>query len=158
MSLNRRELVFNDLDEVVRDVESLRANGYERAGNWNLAQICGHLTDWIRYPLDGYPSAGCVMGPLLWLMKITIGKSMKRKILATGKFKAGEPTMKNTIPPADLDEAAAVAKLTEVVKRDRNHRGELHPSPLFGRMTRDEFTRLHLIHCAHHLSFLIPKR
>ena len=37
------------------------------------------------------------------------------------------------------------------------YRTDLGPSPLFGKMSRDELTRLHLIHCAHHLSFLTPK-
>lgn len=50
----RRELKFLDFDNVIRDVEQLQARGYSRAGNWNLAQVCGHLADWMSYPLDGF--------------------------------------------------------------------------------------------------------
>ena len=46
----RRELYFSDLDEVVRDAEHLLAKGYDRAGNWNLAQVCTHLAEWMRFP------------------------------------------------------------------------------------------------------------
>ena len=154
---HRRDLTFRDLDEVVRDVEHLQAKGYDRAGNWDLAQVCGHLTKWLSYPLDGFPRAGCFVGTMLWLMKITVGKGMKKKILTTGKFKDGGPTMPESVPASGGDEAAAVAKLKEMVERFKNHMGELHPSPLFGPMSREELTRLHLIHCAHHLSFLTPK-
>ena len=44
----RRELRFDSLDEVVRDAEHLLAVGYDRAGNWDLAQCCGHLAHAIR--------------------------------------------------------------------------------------------------------------
>ena len=30
------------------------------------------------------------------------------------------------------------------------------PHPFFGPLTRAEWTRLHCIHCAHHLSFALP--
>ena len=33
---------------------------------------------------------------------------------------------------------------------------EVHPSPFFGRLTPDQWRQLHLIHTAHHLSFLVP--
>ena len=154
----RRELRFDSFDEVVRDVEQLHAKGYDKAGNWDLAQVCGHLTKWLSYPLDGFPKPGCFIGTMLWLMKITVGRGMKKKILATGKFKEGGPTMPESVTPAGGDEAAAVSKLKETIERFKNHTGEVHASPLFGPMDKEELSRLHLIHCAHHLSFLIPKQ
>ena len=48
------------------------------------------------------------------------------------------------------------AKLKEVAERFKAHAGPIHPSPLFGAMTKDEALQLQLTHCAHHLSFLIP--
>jgi uncharacterized protein DUF1569 len=158
MAAQRRELVFNSFDDVVRDVENLRSRGCEKAGNWDLAQVCGHLTKWLSYPLDGFPRAGCFIGSMLWLMRITVGKGMKRKILTTGRFKEGGPTMPESVPASGQDEAAAVVQLKETIDRFKKHTGEFHPSPLFGRMDRDETTRMHLIHCAHHLSFLTPKQ
>jgi len=43
------------------------------------------------------------------------------------------------------------------IRRFAEHPGEMQPSPLFGKMTRDQWTDLHLIHASHHLSFLLPK-
>jgi hypothetical protein len=40
-----RTLSFPDLDAVVREADALRVGGYERAGQWDLAQICGHVAD-----------------------------------------------------------------------------------------------------------------
>jgi hypothetical protein len=153
----RRELAFRDLDEVIADAERLQAQGYEKAGNWDLAQVCGHLSEWMRYPVDGYPRAGCFIGTVLWLMKVTVGKKIFRKVLATGTMRSGGPTMKETVPEPGGDTSAAVNRLKETVQRFKAHAGEYQPSPLFGRLTRDEALKLQLVHCAHHLNFLIPK-
>lgn len=157
MPVQRRELRFNNLDEVIDDVDRLRQRGYDKAGNWDLAQVCGHLTKWLSYPLDGFPRSGCFVGMMLWLMRITVGKSIKRKILATGKFKEGGPTIPESVPVSGDDDAAAVSKLKEEIERFKNYNGVFHPSPLFGAMPKDELAQLHAIHCAHHLSFLVPK-
>ena len=97
------------------------------------------------------------MAPLLWFIKVTIGGAAKRKILETGKMTPGSQTIRETVPHAGGDEAAAVTRLKEMVERFKRHSGDLHPSPLFGRMDKSEWTRMQRIHCAHHLSFLIPK-
>jgi hypothetical protein len=152
----RRQLAFQNLDEVVADVENLRAKGYTKAGNWDLAQVCGHLSEWMRFPLDGFPKPGCLIGGMLWMMKITVGKGWKRKILRTGQMQAGKPTMPETVPAAGGDEAAAVNRLKEIVERFKAYKGEVYPSPLFGRMSLEEATKLQLVHCGHHLSFLVP--
>jgi hypothetical protein len=41
--------------------------------------------------------------------------------------------------------------------RLRTHQGEMHASPFFGYLTPQQWRDLHLIHCAHHLGYLIPK-
>lgn len=153
----RRELRFANFDEVIRDAEQLHANGYEKVGNWNLAQTCGHLANWITYPIDGFPPAGCMIGTMLWLIRNTIGKGMKKKILATGGFKEQRPTIPDSVPASGGDEAVAVAKLKEAIERFKSHNGPIHPSPIFGAMDKEEMGRLQAIHAAHHLSFLIPK-
>jgi hypothetical protein len=55
------------------------------------------------------------------------------------------------------DEAAAVERFKQAIERLRAHPGELHPSPFFGYLTPQQWRDLHLIHCAHHLGFLLPK-
>jgi hypothetical protein len=156
-TIQRRPLSFTDLDEVVRDVEQLRAKGYSRAGNWDLAQVCDHLTDWMRYQIDGYPRTGCLIGTVLWLVKLTKGKQILREILSTGTMRAGSQTLRDTVHAPGGDEAPAVERLKQTAQRFKAHSGDYRPSPLFGSLTRDEATKLQLVHCAHHLSFLVPK-
>jgi hypothetical protein len=152
----RRELRFHNLDEVVRDAEHLQEVGYSKVGKWDLTQLCKHLVEWMRYPVDGYPKLGCLIGPMLWLMKVTIGKRILRTILATSSMRAGAGTLKQTVFEPGGDSAEAVDRLKQTVQRFKAHGGDYYPSPLFGFLTRDEALKLQLVHCAHHLSFLIP--
>ena len=87
--ITRRQLRFERLDEAVSDARMLQATGYDRAGTWDLSQVCGHLATGMEFPID--------------------------------------------------------------------HTGPLHPSPMFGSLDREQLYRLQLIHCAHHLGFLLPR-
>jgi hypothetical protein len=152
----RRDLTFASLDEVVADAENLLAKGYDRAGNWDLAQVCLHLAEWMRFPVEGFPKMPVFLRPVMWLMRVTAGKKLRAKVLAGG-FDAGGRTMPQTVFTPGSDPAAAVAKLKEAGAKFEAHVGPVHPSPLFGTMTKDEALQLQLKHCAHHLSFLVPK-
>jgi hypothetical protein len=152
----RRKLTFATLDEVVADAENLLAKGYDRAGNWDLAQVCSHLAEWMRFPLEGFPKIPLLLRPMFWLLRTTIGKKVRIKVLTEG-FSAGGRTMPQTVFQPGADAPAAIAKLKEVAERFQAHTGPVHPSPLFGAMTRDEALQLQLRHCAHHLSFLVPR-
>jgi hypothetical protein len=157
MDGQRRNVAFGNLDEVAADVRNLLANGYSMRGDWNLAQVCGHLNDWMRFPMDGYPRAWAPIRAMLWLMKVTVGRKQLKRILAEG-FRAKTPTMPQTVHAADaITDAAAVEQLLETVNRFKDFEGPLAVSPVFGELSPDEAMRLQLRHCAHHLSFLNPK-
>jgi len=151
-----RDLTFANMTEVRRDVETLRRRGYTKAGNWNLAQVCKHLGQWISFPVTGYPKNGPVMTFIIFMLRNTLGKRSGREILRTGKFPSRWRTLKITLPPPDTDEATSIRELEEAIVRWEQHHGEYIPSPLFGRLTREEWLRMQLIHCAHHLSHLVP--
>jgi hypothetical protein len=153
----RRRLDFQDFDAVIRDAEALAAGGYDRAGQWDLAQVCGHLAEWLRFPLDGFPSPPLPIRLMLWALRNTVGRRKLRTILESRAMKSGAPTLPGTVPAPGGDEAAAVERLRQAVARFRAHAGPFHPSPLFGDMDRETATQLQLIHCAHHLSVLIPR-
>ncbi|MBO0700603.1 MAG: DUF1569 domain-containing protein, partial [Zavarzinella sp.] len=90
-------------------------------------------------------------------LRKTIGRGMYEKYVAAG-MPAGKPTMPDSVPAPGGDPAAAVARLREAAARFKAHAGPIVPSPLFGPLTKEEATRLQLVHAAHHLSFLVPKR
>ena len=93
---------------------------------------------------------------LFWVISRTIGPRQLRKVLAERRLPAGGPTLKETISKPGGGAAEAVERLRDVVERFQAHPGPLQPSPMFGPMDRETLTQLHLIHGAHHLSFLIP--
>lgn len=145
-----RVLEFKDRTEVVAELERLR-RGHVARGTWDLSQTCDHLAYFIEGSLDGHQFK------VPWLLKVLFGRFVLRRILKSGKMKAGVPTPQKPLPAAGGDEATAVVRLTKALDRLFAHEGELHASPFFGYLTPHEWRRLHLIHCAHHLAFLEPK-
>lgn len=154
----KRQLKYNDFDEMMADVNSLLENGYVSNGNWTLAQACGHISDWMRFPMDGYPNPPFFMKAIFWVMKVTVGPGMKRKILAEG-FKGGMPTAPETVPKPDaMSDQDAVAELQTTVDRVKAYNGELIPSPLFGPQDKELHTKVSLLHAEHHFGYLEPKQ
>ena len=154
----RRTLSFQNLGKVADDVRALHADGYTAVGNWDLSQVCGHLVEWMRFPMDGFPESRFPMNWLFAIMRITMGRRILRKILAGDSMKSGGPTLPATVPETGGDEAGAVRSLCDTIARLQTHDGPLHPSPVFGDIDLQTLTKLQLIHCAHHLSFLLPKQ
>lgn len=153
----RRKLTFATLDDAVRDAEHLLAVGYDKLGAWDLAQCCDHLAAWLTYPVAGFPTAPLPIRLMLRVVRATLGRRMLTKYLREG-MPAGKPTMPQSVAAPGGDPAAAVARLKAAAARFAAHGGDYLPSPLFGRLTRDEALRVQLAHCAHHLSFLVPRQ
>lgn len=155
----RRELKFENLSAAVADARNLLTHGYTSLGNWNLSQTLGHCSDWLRFPVEGYPAAPLPIRLLLWGLRITMGPGMRRKIIREQNFAAGKPTLPSTVKSADRQtDRQALDELERQVNQFEKHNGPWHASPLFGQMTKSEHRDLQLVHLAHHLSFLIPQR
>lgn len=154
----RRKLAWTELSEVVNDVENLRVSGYHSVGKWNLAQCCGHIADWMTFPLDGFPRQPWIIRAFLSLLKWTMGKRQLRKILFTRSMPKGNPTMPETVYPSEIDASEEVERLKRTVQRLQESQGPYHASPLFGDMSRRDLLDLQIIHAAHHLSFLLPSK
>ena len=153
-----RRLRFATLDSVVREVERLRDEGYTKAGRWDLSQVCEHLADWMTYPLDGFPPLPLSARIFLAATRAVQGKKLLGQIIATQSMPADQPTISESVHPAGGDERASVTRLISAIERLTEHRGTIHPSPLFGPLSRQELITLQLAHCLHHLNYLIPKQ
>jgi hypothetical protein len=139
VTFTRRPLRFDSLDDVVRDAETLLAKGYDKAGNWDLAQVCNHLADWLTYPVEGFPKAPLPIRVMLRVVRATMGRGMLEKYLRDG-MPSGKPTMPQSVHPAGGDPVVAVGRLRAGVRPLKDH----PPA------------RVQLAHAAHHLSFLVP--
>ncbi len=154
---NKRVLNFSSLDDAIAEVETLLSAGYESTGNWNLSQCCGHLDQWLGFPMDGFPKANFVVSGIFWMMKLTVGKGMLKKILKEG-FKPGSPTAPATVPQPDAaSDSDSIAALKATVERFKAYSDPIHASPLFGEMDKPTALALQLRHFEHHLGFLKPK-
>jgi len=146
----RQQLEFADLDRLAAELTRLRDTGYTPQGNWTLGQICDHLAIFFRGSLDGFSQR------VPWLIRVTLGKLILRSIFKNRGMREGVKVPKSFLPGEPGDDAESVATLLELIDRFRAHPGDYHPSPLFGHLSREQWTALHLIHAAHHLSFLTP--
>ena len=153
----RRELDFDSLDAAVRDAEHLHAVGYDKAGNWDLAQCVGHLAKWVSYPMDGFPPTPLLMRPIGFVVRNTVGGMLARKYMRTGKMMSGAPALPESVLPPGGDPAAAIENYRAVVARFLAFDGSMKPSPFFRKMSHADAVRLHTVHAAHHLSFLVPR-
>ena len=150
--MQRRKLHFASLDDAVAEARRLHQTGYDRAGQWNLAQVCDHLTKLMTMSRDGFGDAR-----FGWPMRL-FGRLAKPMILRTKSMPPGLPGPVSFMPPADLsNDAAALDALAGAVQRVLEPGATFHPSPLVGKLTQEQWIGLHRVHAAHHLGFLIPR-
>ena len=153
-----RELRFENLNDLREEINRLKSENCEQTGKWNLSQICSHLECWMRFPMDGFPRPPVMIGIIMKLMKVTVGRRFFRKIMASGKMGDGAPTAPETIFRAEsINDRESIEALMKTIDRFERHTGPVHESPFFGKMSIDECLKMQLIHCAHHLGFLVPK-
>jgi len=157
MAITRRILQFAALPDAVREAELLRDRGYDRAGQWSLAQCCGHLANWLSYPLDGFPPLPFALKPVFWVMRKTMANGMLDKVLKDEAMPAGSSTAPQSIPPPGGDDREAVEAYRKAVDRWLAWDGPLKSSPVFGDQSKERLEHLHRVHAAHHLGFLVPK-
>lgn len=145
----RRELHFDRLDQVMPDVDRLLQEGYQTTGQWSLGQICKHLAMPLMWAIDGFPMK------MPWVVRRTVGPLVYHRIAKTGKMPSGIKAPSQLQPSTDLDDRAEAEALRATIQLFTNHSGPFAENAFFGRLTREQYTRLNCIHCAHHLSFLI---
>ena len=148
--MRRRRLTFCDCDEVIAEVQRLRSTGYTRAGRLDLAQICTHLAD----SCDGYVHGFNIQGP--WYMRRLLAPIVRRIVLTFNWIPTGIRLPDGFMPRSGGDPDAAIARLRTKLEELDAHHGACAVHPFLGRLTLDEYRKLNLLHCAHHLSFLIP--
>ena len=62
------------------------------------------------------------------------------------------------VPAPGLDDDVEARTLRQAQSRFQASEGPFVPHPFLGSLTKDEWTRFHRIHAAHHLGFVVPVR
>jgi hypothetical protein len=146
----RRSLRYSTLDEIMPDVEHL-LEGHSTVGNWSLAQICQHLATVIRRVVD--MPASTPVDSSLW-----VGDEKKRQVFESGMLPEGIQGPPQVLPTENRGERDEADALRDAIAHYKaSPTGPVIPHRFFGPLGKDEWEKLTLIHCAHHLSFANPK-
>jgi hypothetical protein len=149
MNPARRTLAFDSLDRVMPDVDHL-LEGHATVGNWSLSQVCNHLAKMMISSVEGFPE----MAP--WVLRKSIGPIIIRRLVKNGRFPEGIK-LSDVYLPTRCDDARAEAEaLRATLSLFSAHTGTFAEHSLGAKLSRREWERLHCIHCAHHLSFVLP--
>ncbi|WP_165222316.1 DUF1569 domain-containing protein [Aquisphaera insulae] len=148
MTPGRRTLNFTSLDEIMPEVERLQ-KGCTTVGAWSLGQICQHLATVARRVVD-HPAVA-TPDTSLW-----VSPEQKASVFRSRQIPEGLPAPSEVLPGAEVDTPHAVESLRSAIAHFQASDGPKIPHRFFGYLTRDEWVQLQCIHCAHHLSFLIP--
>ncbi len=147
----RRQLDFRTIDDAIAELDRMEKSGCDPQGNWDLAQVCNHLSFFTEGSLDGHKFK------VPWIFKALFGKMVLKRILSSRQMKVGGFTPQKQLPEPGGDATVAAARLRQSLIRMRDHKGDFIASPFFGYLTPDQWRELQTIHCAHHFSFLQPK-
>jgi hypothetical protein len=149
---DRRPVHFEKLQDVVTDAEMLVAAKQVRAlGNWTLGQALGHLAVGMNGTIDGMP-----FKPPLWLR--ILARLMKRKFLKGPMppgFRLPKEAEAKMVPAPEFSAAEGLAQLRAAVARLQREPNRA-PSPVMGKLTREQSDRLQMHHAELHLSFFWP--
>ena len=147
----RRELNFRSLDEVLADAERLVASpNTKMLGNWPLSQLLTHLATAINGSIDGTSAKAP------WFIRL-IGPLLKGRVLKNRMspgFKLPKDVEVGFFPSVSSPQEA-LEELRRAVGRSHNERMTAR-HPILGKLTHEEWTRLHLRHAELHLSFAVP--
>jgi hypothetical protein len=146
-----RVVRFKTPQELAADVDRLHRGGYEKHGNWNLPQICRHLTVAIEGALR--PPASTTPTPEQAKMKA----GLVDVILKTLAPPPGLEAPDFLVPPADCDERD-IERFKQVLWRVFEYpHSHVDFGPAMGPVPTDEMRELTLLHASHHLAYLEPK-
>ncbi len=143
----RVDISFPNEEAVVLEINHLR-NGHDRAGNWTLAQVCDHLDKAIQMRMQpgSFPPNTAEQESR---------KEMFATILKTGQLPDGIEATGPMLPPPECGEDSIDACVARI-RQFATFAGPIAPHRLFGHLTDEQARKLNLIHCARHLSFLVP--
>ena len=153
----RRDLSFDRLDDVLADVDHLVQAGYDRAGAWSLGQIADHLARPIETTMNEVYRVDLPWIMTNWLSRNTVMRLSKWDLFRRRKIPSGLPAPKAFVTTPDVDEQQAVTRLRQAVRDLQAYDGPWPFHPLFGPLTAEQWREFHVIHAAHHLSFLVPR-
>lgn len=149
----RRATHFPTIAMLSQDLDALeraqRQGRLRAVGNWVPGQIFAHLAAWIDFAYDGFPMKAMPL-PVRLVGRMFLKRYLSKGMPA-GMRLPGVEMGTYAVAPVPFDDG--LARLREALTRLAQS-PPLAPSPMFGRLTHDQWKQLHLRHAELHLSFL----
>ena len=137
--------------ELDRMEEAHQRGELTTTGNWSPGQIFSHCAIFFRCSLDGFPSSA--PAPVRFFARLFF----KKKALSGAAMPSGFQLPKQAsfmLPAPEVSFEDGVAEIREQVARLDAGERMTQMSPLLGKLTHEEWVKLHLAHCMMHLSFI----
>ena len=131
------------------DVDRL-LSGHRTVGNWSLGLICHHLSGALVASAEGFPTL------LPWPVRRTVGRLILRSMLSTEVLREGVWLPEKVRPKPGLDARAEAEALRAAIRLFASRPDPPVEHPICGKLTREQWDHFHRVHCAHHLSFVVP--
>jgi len=155
--VTRSKLTLRTLDDLSAELERIeaahQAGTLTTLGNWTPGQVFKHCAILMRCAIDGFPPG---KPPLL--SRIFLKLVIKPVALKGGPPPAGIKLPEEAaylIPSDSISFEDGIAELRSVIARVTT-KGErfTQVSPVFGKLTHEQWIKLQLGHCTLHLGFL----
>ena len=146
----RRRLHFESLDDIVADAEAVTSGPHRVTGNWSAAQNFEHVAKLMAISNRGIDMPVPVPMKLLGRTLKVLG--MHRKPFNPG-LKPPAKVARVFAPDPEISLDEAIQHLRDEVAYAKQH-GMTHPSPLFGKLSNDDWVAVHCRHAELHFAFI----
>jgi hypothetical protein len=144
----RPELIFRSIDDLLADADRLRSGPYDKAGQWDLPMILDHLAKAMTLP-----ASTTVPAPVAIVARYFIHRMARHDFYPPFTF----PSAKSMLPTPSISLESAEPAFRSAAEKIKTLNGQWVTGTPFGPLPRADFIKLHLLHGAHHLSFLSPR-
>jgi hypothetical protein len=149
----RRQLHFNNLDDILADAEGLAKSGSVRnLGNWSPGQVVQHVAIVMNKSIDGF--VWRMPLPLRFIARTFLKRKFLTRPMKPGFKLPSHASAELGPPPTSFEDGLqslrqAVGRLKTTTNRSAH--------PAFGQLTAQEWNQIHCRHSEMHLSFLVPR-
>ena len=150
----RRQVRYENYDELLADAESLVANEstVNRIGNWSIGQVLQHLAKSLNVSIDGSSLRAPL--PLRIILTLFMKKKLIYQAMPSGFAipKSGTATFS---PDDHVTAGAALEELRKAIARVKSDKTRANHG-IFGTLSTDEWDNFSRRHAELHMSFLVP--
>lgn len=152
---SRREIDLRNLEDVSADLDRIQAahdaGTLGQTGNWTPGQNMEHVAILMESAIDGFPGGPPAI--FRWITTLLF----KKKALKGGQPPAGFKLPKGVsflVPGENTSFDEGMNRLRGVIARIKGGERFTHDSPVFGKLTHDQWVTIQSGHAALHLSFI----